>query len=173
MNNYYPVQNSKCGGPSYNPERWNLSEEEHKINNCYSYALDTVENYLLEKRQPGKKCNREFQYDCQNLEEMIRCDFPSIQRIESIDTPIPCDHYRIALVLDDSGEHLDYHFYRQDIDGFWSHKTGHDPITNLDASGNLIKNPEKIDRNYDKTNNDHFNYGKFCGYFSVKYNGKD
>ena len=44
-------------------------------------------------------------------------------------------------------------------------------ITNLDASGNRIENPEKIDRNYDKINNDHFNYGKFCGYFSVKYNG--
>ena len=64
-------------------------------------------------------------------------------------------------------------FYREDVNGYWSHKTGHDPITNLDASGNRIRNPEKIDRNYDKIDNDHFNYGKFCGYFSVKYNGKD
>ena len=38
---------------------------------------------------------------------------------------------------------------------------------------NKIKNPEKIDRNYDKIDNDHFNYGIFCGYFSVKYNGND
>ena len=173
MINYCPVQNSKCGGPSYNPKKWNLSVDEHELNNCYSYALDTIETDILEKRQPGEKCDREFEYDCQNLEEMIKCDFPSIQRIESIDAPIPCDHYRIALVLDDSGEHLDYHFYRQDIDGYWSHKTGHDPITNLDASGNRIRNPEKIDRNYDKIDNDQFNYGIFCGYYSVKYNGNN
>ena len=28
-----------------------------EINNCYSYALNTIENDLLEKRQPGEKCN--------------------------------------------------------------------------------------------------------------------
>jgi hypothetical protein len=29
----------------------------------------------------------------------------------------------------------DYHFLRLDQDGFWSHKNGADPITNLDAHG--------------------------------------
>jgi hypothetical protein len=169
MNNYCPVQNSKCGGPSYDPNKWELNINDHEINNCYSYALNIVENDIIEKRQPGEKCNLEFEYDCKNIEKMIKCDFPNINRIDSIDTEIPCDHYRIALVLDNKGEHLDYHFYRQDLNGYWSHKTGHDPITNLDASNNIISNPEKIDRNYDNDKNDQFNYDVFCGYYSVKY----
>ena len=49
MNNYCPVQNSKCGGPSYNPKKWDLSEYDHEINNCYSYALDTIETDILKK----------------------------------------------------------------------------------------------------------------------------
>jgi len=102
---------------------------------------------------------------------MIQCDFPGITKIDSINSPVPCGHYRIALVLDNKGEHLDYHFYRQDLDGYWSHKTGRDPISNIDASNNKILDPEKIDRNYDKDNNDKFNYDIFCGYYSVKYNG--
>ena len=168
--NYSPIKNSKCGGPEYNPDKWDLTKDEHEINNCYSYVMDIKEKDILEKRQPGEFCGKEFEYDCDNLDEMVKCDFPNITKIDSIDSSIPCDHYRIALVLDKKGEHLDYHFYRQDLDGYWSHKTGHDPISNLDASGNRILNPEKIDRNYDKNNNDHFNYDIFCGYYSVKYN---
>lgn len=168
--NYCPPKNSKCGGPKYDPESWELNKEEHEINNCYSYAMNIKESNIEEKRQPGELCGREFKYDCENIEKMMKCDFPSIQKIEKIDTPIPCSHYRIALVLDNSGEHLDYHFYRQDIDGYWSHKTGNNPITNLDASGNIIINPENIDRNYDKKANDMFNYKNFCGYYSIKYN---
>ena len=128
--NYCPPKNSKCGGPKYDPESWELNKEEHEINNCYSYAMNIKESNIEEKRQPGELCGREFKYDCENIEKMMKCDFPSIQKIEKIDTPIPCSHYRIALVLDNSGEHLDYHFYRQDIDGYWSHKTGNNPITN-------------------------------------------
>tara|TARA_B110000211_G_scaffold227146_1_gene281617 strand:+ start:994 stop:1509 length:516 start_codon:yes stop_codon:yes gene_type:complete len=169
MNNYCPIQNSKCGGPSYNPDKWELSVDDHEINNCYSYVMNIMETDIIEKRQPGEKCNLEFEYDCKNIEKMMQCDFPSITKLDNIDTEIPCDHYRIALVLDKKGEHLDYHFYRQDLNGYWSHKTGHDPITNLDASNNIISNPEKIDRNYDKDKNDQFNYDIFCGYYSVKY----
>ena len=169
--NYCPIKNNKCGGPKYNPTEWDLSEDLHDINNCYSYVMNIKEKDILEKRQPGEFCGKEFKYDCNNLDKMIKCDFPNITKLDNIDSPIPCDHYRIALVLDKNGKHLDYHFYRQDLDGYWSHKTGHDPISNIDASGNKIYDPKKIDRNYDKDNNDHFNYDIFCGYYSVKYNG--
>jgi hypothetical protein len=74
-------------------------------------------------------------------------------------------------VLDNSGEKKDYHFYRQDKDGYWSHKTGDKKISNLDASGNRILNPELCDRNYDKKNNDEYNYEIFCGYFSSPHKG--
>ena len=106
MNNYCPIQNSKCGGPSYNPDKWELSVEDHEINNCYSYALNIMETDIIERRQPGKKCNLEFEYDCKNIEKMMQCDFPSITKLDNIDTEIPCDHYRIALVLDKKGNIL-------------------------------------------------------------------
>ena len=88
----------------------------------------------------------------------------------------PCNHYKIALVIDDSGEEQDYHFYREDEDGYWSHKPGKSDVRRHDASGKLIRDPEKADRNYDQQNDDNDNetdnnYYKFCGYYSVPYNG--
>ena len=46
----------------------------------------------------------------------------------------------------------------------------------VDASGNLIKDPETADRNYDtqddnSNNETDNNYYKFCGYYSVPYEG--
>jgi hypothetical protein len=46
----------------------------------------------------------------------------------------------------------------------------------MDASGNMITDPAIADRNYDKqddnTNNEtDNNYYKFCGYYSVPYEG--
>ena len=171
MTEYFPFK--KCDGPKYDPDMWDLSTVEHEKNNCYTYAvINDLEDDIIVKRQPGEKCGLKFEYDCKNLEEMIKCDFPEITKIDTIDSYVPCNHYRIALVLDKSGEFLDYHFYRQDLDGYWSHKTGHDPISNVDASNKKILNPQYIDRNYDKENNDRFNYDVFCGYYSVPYNGK-
>ena len=91
---------------------------------------------------------------------------------------MPCNHYRIAIVLDNKGEHRDYHFYRQDMptpEGYlWSHKQGKGKIKNYDASLNPITDPLTADRNYSKEEDkasDKYNYEIFCGYFSVPYNG--
>jgi hypothetical protein len=56
----------------------------------------------------------------------------------------------------------DYHFYRHDSNGFWSHKPGRTSITNVDADNKLIINPDKANRNYT-----HYNYGSGCGFFCV------
>lgn len=40
----------------------------------------------------------------------------------------------------------DYRFYRQDSSGYWSHKQGSTPISNVDASGNAIWDPTICDR---------------------------
>ena len=52
----------------------------------------------------------------------------------------------------------DYHWFRQDADGMWSHKPSHDPATNVDYAGHPIVNPETADRGP---------YTQFCGYFCV------
>jgi len=50
----------------------------------------------------------------------------------------------------------DYHCYRKDSDGKWSHKPGQTAATNRDSSNALITNPETANRG---------NYTIFVGYF--------
>ncbi|MCP4346045.1 MAG: hypothetical protein GY795_11035 [Desulfobacterales bacterium] len=50
----------------------------------------------------------------------------------------------------------DYHWYRQDSDGMWSHKIGNDEATNLDDSLETITNPETAKN---------VPYTEFCRYF--------
>ena len=45
-----------------------------------------------------------------------------------------------------------YHWYREDKGGYWSHKPGITPVTNIDASGRLISNPAKANHNYGLVN---------------------
>ena len=49
----------------------------------------------------------------------------------------PTGMYKVALVM---AEHGDYHWVRQDKDGFWSHKNGDDPASEVDDANNLIYN---------------------------------
>jgi hypothetical protein len=53
--------------------------------------------------------------------------------------------YPVVLVVDPG---VDYHWYRQDDNGLWSHKPGSTPVINVDASGKLITDPGAANRNY-------------------------
>jgi hypothetical protein len=53
---------------------------------------------------------------------------------------------------------VDYHWYRLDSDGMWSHKPGGTAARNADNSQQPIHNPELADRGP---------YTDFCGYFTV------
>ena len=66
------------------------------------------------------------------------------------------------IALDPKMKDTDYHFYVQNLNGYWSHKPGRTAATNLDASGKLIKNPEKANRKYT-----YFNYNKPCFFFCM------
>ena len=71
----------------------------------------------------------------------------------------PVGTYKVALVIAPS---VDFHWYRQNSDGTWSHKLASSPVTNLDASGDLIINPRLANRNHSSAN-----YTIFVGYFKV------
>ena len=68
----------------------------------------------------------------------------------------PVNYYLIAMSCIPDGS--DYHFYRQDASGLWSHKNGGNIARNTDESGNLIYDPEKADRG---------RYSVFCGFYTV------
>ena len=60
-------------------------------------------------------------------------------------------------------DNTDYHFYRQDKNGTWSHKPGRTAVSKVDASGKIILNPLIANRNYKNG----YNYSKPCFFFCV------
>ena len=178
FNNNNNNNNNKCK-PVYNPRFWNsLNKDVKDYTNCYSYAFDHMEIGAEKKLQPGELSTGKFKkYDCDEILNKVREDYNN-QGIIQVhkDYITPCNHYKIALVIDDKGDEQDYHFYRQDFDGLWSHKPGKNKVRRHDASGVPIKDPLKADRNYDmsddnKNNESDNNYYKFCGYYLVPYKG--
>jgi hypothetical protein len=67
----------------------------------------------------------------------------------------PPDAHLVALVI---WPGADFHWYRRDKSGWWSHKPGSTPATNKDNSNKGIINPQNADRG---------NYTEFVGYMVV------
>ena len=160
--------------PSYNPSFWNSGDTQY-TNNCYSYAWDRPENPDGSKprRKPCKPqpggfiCDDRMQdrTTCQKvISQAIR---DGMKRLKGGECP-PCMR-RVFLVMGSNREGVvDYHWYRQDADGMWSHKPGTSSVTNLDASGNVISNPESADRDDSKRDRIRgVNYSTKCGYLCV------
>lgn len=61
----------------------------------------------------------------------------------------------------------DYHFYRQNPDGTWSHKRGLTFVYNSDDKNNIVFEPEYCDRNYYDSNWNEPNYSVLVGYYQV------
>ncbi len=73
---------------------------------------------------------------------------------------------KIGVVVDPLN---DFHYYRQDSNGWWSHKPGGRPVTNLDAVGAKIWAPHLCSRFYpQETENDTgLFYSCFCVYLAI------
>ena len=57
----------------------------------------------------------------------------------------------------------DYHFYRQDSNGYWSHKPGRTEVSKVDASITIVlKIHQQANRSYT-----YFNYKDPCFFFCV------
>jgi hypothetical protein len=140
----------------YEPEKWNKNnvKENH---NCYSYALGKIVPGLKSKAQPGYASgfnnieNKEF--TCKSFKERLKKDSPG-SYLEKFDNSCLPGFYKIFLALDVPN---DYHWWRMDDSGYWSHKPGATNVTNLDASGEKIKNPLLSNRKFK-----HRNYNTPC-----------
>ena len=89
-------------------------------------------------------------------------DNPSIRPID-FTGKCPADTSKIAIVVDPDE---DYHFYRQDKNGLWSHKPGGTAVTNKDASKRPIYDPALANRDYTDKNG-RLDYDQFCKYLCV------
>ncbi len=169
-----------CEKP-YRPELYNKDPAIYKSHNCYSYAMSVIDKRNIEScrkngnsncrqffHQPGALNGERFALNaverrkCDVVEKLIMKDVPQVTK-SSFYQKCPVNKYKIALVSDD-GE--DYHFYKQDADGYWSHKDGSNKVKRYDALKQPIFNPQTASRDYRWQGSD-LNYESFCGFYCV------
>ena len=160
----------------YKKERYlssddDLWEDKRNIeyNNCYAYAFTDIDSNRLMKPQPGFKKNLELlnrsNYSCSALIERVLGDFPDSTYIDNNPESnyIRCsDGYHLVFLAIDS-ENRDYHFYRRNSNGLWTHKPGSTEVIHIDASNNIITNPFLSNRSFKD-----YQYKIPCGFFCVK-----
>lgn len=137
--------------PVYEPAKWNDNNGIQFNNNCYNYACNLRTNTYA---QPGRASGNEYTaLQCPEVTAGALSD-----GLEAVAPGLgPCSGccHRVALVM---APGYDFHWYRRDADGWWSHKPGGTEARNTDNSGNLISDPRTADRGP---------YTEFCGFFCV------
>ncbi|MHC4956375.1 MAG: hypothetical protein ACYTGZ_21240 [Planctomycetota bacterium] len=141
-----------CGTPDYSPNFWNSSSWVRTNNNCYNYSNNKRTDTFA---QPGRASGTTLGLSNLNCADVTAAAIAD--GIEAAPSSATCPSHcvKIALVINPG---VDYHWYRLDSDGMWTHKPGQTAATNLDNSGNPITNPETADRG---------GYTIFCGYFCI------
>lgn len=148
------LKHTRLTAPPYDPGKWNDDECTTCCNNCYNYANDIITDTFA---QPGRGSDNEFnEYTCDNISNAARHDGMTDPEdpVDPTGNPPNVGQY-VALVIDPTDGDKDFHWYRQDSDGEWSHKPGQTDATYLDDSGNTITDPETCDRG---------DYTTWCGY---------
>jgi RHS repeat-associated protein len=143
--------------------------------NCYAYAFK-LENDprtgepFQSKPQPGEFSGNEplTQDDLlgspavvkKNINKRVLADADALGlryvEVKNANHIAKKGNWDVALVYASDGS--DYHWYRRNEDGTWSHKPGTKEVTIWDASGNCILDPATCDRG---------RYDVFVGYYEV------
>lgn len=168
-----------AGTPVFSSIYWNSPWHKYKAN-CYAHAM----NVILSERgklQPGDVVNEHHSAEILRLgfseAALLFCtnahadaDSGKLGKItgmtECQESDIPINNqYKVALVAArnpiTSNRLLDYHWYKEGVDGVWSHKPGYDSARQEDASGHTINGtnpPTLCDRG---------RYTLFVNYFMV------
>jgi len=144
-----------------------------EYNNCYTYAINQPINPYTRWKyedydhcQPGKLGGRDKEgvnyYYIGKFDKFIELVKKDLQDIgfEIIETTyneyIESENcWKVAYCYGGG----DYHWYRQNIDGTWSHKPGNMEVRNYDDNGNIIYNPEMCNRG---------RYENFVGFYMIR-----
>ena len=171
----------------YDQLDWNGTKYTHL--NCYNYCLNYCGEKHMQPGQYASERNignysdylsdsggfvPEY-YTKEVLEEMVYWDSQCVE-YQNLDKQTitgfsfgeigefdvcPIGTYKVALVIDKSSS-KDFHWYRQNKDGTWSHKPGMGIVENWDYNGNPIYNPKYCDRR-----GFGYNYLDFAGFYYV------
>lgn len=161
---------------TYDESLWNYSPVQGSTN-CYAYAIN--DQVIVAGLDPGSYANPssslvgptnlEIFGDLVSLK--VQLDFQKYSRetgetyiFEEIEkyTTCPSGTYKVALIageINAEDNKWNYHWYRQDSDGLWSHKPGHTAISRYDADDKPIIDPETCEWD--------INYTYFVGFFAV------
>lgn len=166
---YFPLNGSEL---PYEPEKWNYKPVVN-YTNCYSYAINNQvypgTNTLFYMRPGEYHGVMMSNLDVNEIVQACKRDFAKYSNtfhhtylfgsIGKYAVP-PDGMYKVALLVADSVYYRDFHFMRQDSDGYWSHKKGSDPARRNDLdkySYNLITDPETC----------YLGFYEFCGFYAV------
>ena len=168
--------------PDYEPDRWNAKKEVRTTHNCFSYAMNVIDDKQIVSCMKDPQCNIPFHQPgsvsgwpkfndtdpktCPNMIARLLGDNPAILP-SAFELRCPKNTSKIALIVD---EDEDYHFLRQDSNGYFSQKSGALPVTNLDAFKHKIFDVQLANHNWTRKDDDPLNYDRFCGYFCVPRN---
>jgi hypothetical protein len=138
--------------PAYNPSAWN-NPAVQPHNNCYNYANDHATNTFA---QPGRAHGAQATImDCAHVQAGAVADGLAVA--SNFTAPLAAGAgWYVALVI---WPNADYHWYRQDNVGCWSHKPGQTAARNVDNAGNSIGDPKACNRGP---------YTVFCNYMVTK-----
>jgi hypothetical protein len=125
--------------PLYEPQWWNDGGQKQGNNNCYNYST----NYRSDTfAQPGLAAGAEYTaLTCASVRPAAIAD--DLIDAPSANNRCPKEGHLVALVI---APGWDFHWYRKGRNGYWSHKPGSTPATNVDNSGQLIPDPRTADR---------------------------
>ncbi len=124
--------------PAYNPGYWNNTPSRRTNNNCYNYAANKATNSFA---QPGRATGHMYTaLTCPSVRPAAIGDGLRVR--PGFSSPLPVGWY-VALVI---WPGFDFHWYRQDKRGCWSHKPGSTAARNTDNGGNTIGDPKTCDR---------------------------
>ncbi len=127
--------------PLYEPLWWNDGGggQKQPHNNCYNYAT----NYRTDTfAQPGRAAGAMYtSFTCASVRPAAIAD--SLIAAPAANNRCPKEGHLVALVI---APGQDFHWYRKGRNGFWSHKPGGTPATNVDGNGNLIPDPRNANR---------------------------
>jgi hypothetical protein len=144
-------QGNRCRcAPLYEPDWWNVAPIQGS-NNCYNYGC----NYRTDTfAQPGLAAGAMYAaLTCASVRPAAVAD--ALVDSPTANNKCPREGHLVALVI---APGWDFHWFRKGRNGYWTHKPGGTPVTNLDNSAVTIPDPRAADRGP---------YTQFCTFMVV------
>ena len=131
--------NFSCGSSSFNPSFWNDGGTVQNGNNCYNYSNNHRTDTFAQPGRSSQEC-------CTVVDAPTITRYSQADGLSSTTLAAGCGDSRELLAMVIAPSIPDYHWYRRDANGFWTHKPGPTAATNVDNSGVAITNPETANR---------------------------